>query len=158
MTADAETALPGEDGAKRGPLSSEERDAFLARGLMARLACLDERGWPYSVPVWFHWDGSQFWIVASPGSAWAAYLSADPRVSLCIDEPESLRRVMCQGEAHLVEGSTVNGRWVPYGRLMSARYLGAKAPAYDSQMVDFAGTLFAVTPVRLLTWQGPGKH
>ena len=144
---------------RRGrPLSREERDAFLSLGLMTRLACLDERGWPYAVPVWFHWDGTHFWIVGSETSAWARYISANARISLCIDDPSSLQRVICQGRAQLEEGPTVNGRWVPYGRLMSARYLGEKAVAYDKEMANFAGMLFSVTPDRLITWQGPGKH
>lgn len=140
------------------PLSEPELDVFLSLGLMARLACLDAAGWPYNVPVWFHWQSDRFWIVGSETSAWTAYLVADSRVSLCIDEPQSLRRVICQGSAHLEDGPTVNGRWVAIGRKMSARYLEDAAPAYDREMAGFAGMLFSITPVRLITWQGPGKH
>jgi hypothetical protein len=144
---------------KRGrPLSSDELAEFLARGNVARLACLTHEGWPYNVPVWYEWDGERFWIVGVPGAAWTNYLAADSRVSLCIDDPAPLRRMICQGHGEMVEGPTVNGRWVPHGRRMSARYLGAAAAAYDREMANFAGSLFAITPVRLITWQGPGRH
>jgi hypothetical protein len=46
-----------------GRMSREERDAFLALPLLCRLACLDPRGWPYVVPVWYEWDGAGFWII-----------------------------------------------------------------------------------------------
>jgi hypothetical protein len=152
---DSESNATGVEGRS---LEADERDAFLEGGLLARLACLDGDGWPYIVPVWFHWDGERFWIVGTPTSSWADYVAVDSRVSLCIDEPTSLRRVICQGHAQLEEGPTVNGRWVSYGRRMSARYLGDAAAAYDREMVNFAGSLFAVTPKRLITWQGPGRH
>jgi hypothetical protein len=150
--------LPNGEVKQGRPLAPDELAEFLAQGHVARLACLTFEGWPYNVPVWFDWDGVRFWIVGAPHSAWADHIAADSRVSLCIDDPPTLRRVICQGHARLEEGPTVNGRWVPYGRRMSARYLGAAAAAYDREMADFAGSLIAVTPVRLITWQGPGRH
>ena len=37
---------------KVGRLQSDEIEAFLAEPQIARLACLDEEGWPYLVPCW----------------------------------------------------------------------------------------------------------
>ena len=37
---------------KVGRLQSDEIEAFLAEPHIARLACLDEEGWPYLVPCW----------------------------------------------------------------------------------------------------------
>ena len=51
-------------------LSSTELDAYLQLGLTARMACLDDRGWPYAVPVWHQWDGERFWIIASERAKW----------------------------------------------------------------------------------------
>lgn len=41
-------------------LTAAKRDAFLELSITARLACLDDAGWPYNVPVWHHWDGERF--------------------------------------------------------------------------------------------------
>ncbi len=87
-------ARPG----REGRMPREALDAFLARPLLCRLACLDSRGWPYVVPVWFEWDGAGFWIIPRKRSAWATYLAADPHVGLSIDDEEG-RRVVCQGTA-----------------------------------------------------------
>ena len=48
---------------KVGRLQSDEIEAFLAEPQIARLACLDEEGWPYLVPCWHEWDGESFWVV-----------------------------------------------------------------------------------------------
>jgi nitroimidazol reductase NimA-like FMN-containing flavoprotein (pyridoxamine 5'-phosphate oxidase superfamily) len=144
---------PGRD----GRLPPEELAAFLARPLLCRLACLDDAGWPYVVPTWYEWDGAGFWIVPRKRSAWAAYLAADPRVSLSIDE-ESGRRVVCQGTARLVEEPNIGGRWVAIGRRMAVRYRGEAGAAYLEATLDQERWLFYVEPRRLVTWNGAGWH
>ncbi len=44
-----------------GRLNESEVTAFLAEPHLARLACLDDEGWPYVVPLWQEWDGNSFW-------------------------------------------------------------------------------------------------
>jgi nitroimidazol reductase NimA-like FMN-containing flavoprotein (pyridoxamine 5'-phosphate oxidase superfamily) len=151
---DSESNAAGVEGR---PLDADERDAFLEGGLLARLACLDDRGWPYIVPVWFDWDGDRFWIVGTVGAAWASFVAADFRVSLSIDDPGTLRRVICQGVARIEELPTRNGRWTPVARRMSARYLGERAAAYNEETSGVERCLFSITPTRMITWQGPGK-
>jgi hypothetical protein len=46
-----------------GRLDEEEISTFLAEAHLARLACLDDEGWPYVVPCWHEWDGSSFWVI-----------------------------------------------------------------------------------------------
>jgi hypothetical protein len=65
---------------------------------------------------------------------------------------------MCQGIAQLREGSSDNSDWLAIGRQMSARYLGERAAAYDQELANSRMLLFAITPVRLLTWQGPSRR
>ena len=152
-TPESQFARPG----REGQLSAEERDAFLARPLLCRLACLDDQGWPYVVPVWFEWDGAHFWIVPRQRSAWAAYLAANPRVGLSIDD-ESGRRVVCQGTAQLVEKPNVGGRWVAIARRMAVRYRGEAGAAYLEATLHQPRWLFSVEPTRLITWNGGGWH
>ena len=41
-----------------GRMNEAQVEAFLKEGRVCRLACLDDEGWPYVVPVWFHYaDG-----------------------------------------------------------------------------------------------------
>lgn len=141
-----------------GQIPPEEVAAFLDQPLLCRLACHDQEGWPYVVPVWFEWDGANFWIIPRKRSAWAAYLAADPRVALCIDEAESGRRVVCQGTATLVEKPNVGGRWVAIARRMAVRYRGDAGITYLEATLNQERWLFSVTPRRLITWGAAGWH
>lgn len=56
-------------------------DEFLSRPLYAHLATGHDEG-PRESPVWFHWDGSAFWIIG--GTSFPANLKRDPRCALGI--------------------------------------------------------------------------
>ena len=71
---------------KVGQLDREELDTFLGEGRIARLACLDDGGWPYVVPCWQEWDGEGFWVIPRKKSAWAGYLRQEPRCAITVDE------------------------------------------------------------------------
>ena len=58
-----------------GRLDEAEISTFLAEAHLARLACLDDEGWPHVVPCWHEWDGSSFWVIPREKSAWARYLA-----------------------------------------------------------------------------------
>jgi nitroimidazol reductase NimA-like FMN-containing flavoprotein (pyridoxamine 5'-phosphate oxidase superfamily) len=138
-------------------LTPSELDAYLERGLTARLACLDERGWPYVVPVWHQWDGERFWVIASERAKWVRYLQEAPRVALTIDEPETVTRVLCQGTARYVEGPSLDGAWVAIALKMAVRYLGEEAiPEYVKNTAGMRRWLFAIDVERLVSWQGAG--
>jgi nitroimidazol reductase NimA-like FMN-containing flavoprotein (pyridoxamine 5'-phosphate oxidase superfamily) len=139
---------------KIGRLQQGELDDFLAEGRIARLACLDDRGWPYVVPLWHEWDGRGFWVIPRMKSAWAKYLVNSPRCAITVDEEGTLRKVIAQGEAELVEEPNVGGRWVEIAQRMSLRYLGANGPKYLEPTLDSKRWLFHIEPVRLWTWQG----
>ena len=57
---------------KVGGMSEEERDAFLERGVVMRLACLDADGYPYVVPCWHEWRDGAFWVVPRQRSVWGS--------------------------------------------------------------------------------------
>ena len=147
-------ARPG----REGQLTPAEIDAFLAEPLIAHLACNDAAGWPSVVPTWFEWDGTGFWIIPRQRSAWAAFLQADPRVGLAIDDPASGRRVVCQGTADLVEEPNTGGRWVEIGQRMAVRYRGEAGRAYLEATLNQPRWLFYVRPRRLITWKAAGWH
>ncbi len=139
---------------KVGQLDRQELDAFLGEGRIARLACLDDGGWPYVVPCWQEWDGEGFWVIPRKKSAWAGYLRQEPRCAIAVDEDGTLRKVIAQCTAKLVEEPNVGGRWVPIAERMSLRYLGENGPKYLEPTLDKPRWLFYLEPHRLWTWQG----
>lgn len=144
-----------------GAMARREMDELFASGIVARLAVLDDHGWPYVVPVWFEWDDDQsaFWIIPRQKSLWATYMARDPRVALTIDTTEPpYRKVIAQGTAELIEEPNVGGRWVEIARRMSLRYLGPRGPDYLVPTLDQPRWLFKVTPTKLVTWQGVDWH
>ena len=101
---------------KVGLMTDQERDEFLAGGTLARLAVLDDNGWPYVQPVWFQWEPAEgiFWIIARKKSAWALFMKNNPKVAITIDgEERPYKKVTVQGTAEVVEEPNVGG---PMGR------------------------------------------
>jgi nitroimidazol reductase NimA-like FMN-containing flavoprotein (pyridoxamine 5'-phosphate oxidase superfamily) len=87
-------------------MKPEEIRQYLDKPLLARLATTDA-GWPHVVPVWFEFDGENFWIPAQAKTVKVEHIRRDKRVSLIIDtytEPISkfnITQVMVKGEAEL---------------------------------------------------------
>jgi nitroimidazol reductase NimA-like FMN-containing flavoprotein (pyridoxamine 5'-phosphate oxidase superfamily) len=139
---------------KIGVLAAEELATFLHEPHVARLACLDGEGWPYVVPCWQEWDGEAFWVVPRERSAWAAYLAANPKCAITVDEEGAQRKVVAQCQAELVEEPNVGGGWVKVAERMATRYLGVNGPKYLAPTLDKPRWLFRLVPVTLHTWQG----
>lgn len=139
---------------KVGQLEREEIDAFLAEPNIARLACLDRKGWPYVVPCWQEWDGESFWLVGRERSAWARYLAAEPRCAITVDEAGAQRKVIAQCVAHVEEAPGDGRRWLPVAQQMSARYLGQHDSEYLVPTLDKPRWLIRLEPRKMRTWQG----
>lgn len=139
---------------KIGALEGDELRAFLDEGVIARIACLNENGWPYIVPCWHEWDGESLWLVARKRSRWAEYLAADERAAATIDEGDRQRKVVIQARAVVVEEPNVGGAWVPIAERMSVRYLGPNGPKYLAPTLDKPRWLIRLDPINLQTWQG----
>ena len=138
-----------------GRMDQAQMDTFLKEGRLCRLGCLDDEGWPYVVPVWFHHADGGFYVIPRARSAWARYLARDDRVSLTIDEQEApYRKVVVRGRAEVVEEPNVGGRWVRIAREMSYRYLGEHGPDYLVPTLNEPRWLVFVRPVKVRTWQG----
>ena len=139
---------------KIGRMTAEDMAEFLSGNQLCRFSCLDDEGWPYTVPVWFEYSDGGFYIIPRERSIWAGYAQRDPRVALCIDEPDTLRKVLVKGEAEIVEEPNVGGRWVEIARRMSYRYLGEHGPDYLVPTLNEPRWLIFVRPLQLTTWQG----
>ena len=137
-----------------GPMDTEEVAAFLQEPVFARIATLDDRGWPYVVPVWHEWNDGRFWVVGRKKSAWARYLAAEPRCAITVDEDGGQRKVVAQCEAEVIEEPNLGGAWVEIAERMSVRYLGENGPDYLEPTLQWSRWLIALTPVRTWTWMG----
>lgn len=141
---------------KVGAMDAAEVEAFLARGIVMRLACLDEEGAPYVVPCWHEWRDGCFWVIPRQRSRWARYLQRDGRCAFTIDVPDTLEKVIGKGVAEVVEEPNVGGAWVEIANRMAVRYLGPHGPEYLVPTLQQPRWLFRIRPTRMQTWQGVG--
>ncbi len=137
-------------------LSEEELREFLAGAWICKLGTLTADGYPYITPVWYEYDGEGFVIIGRERAAWVEHIRGDPRVGLCIDDPDGTHtRVLVQGRGEIVEGPSARGPWLPVARRMATRYMGgASGSAYMEQTLDFPRYTIRVRPEKLTTWRG----
>jgi hypothetical protein len=99
------------------PLAQE----LLNSRIPARLAYTGLDGFPRVIPIWFHWDGQQFFFGTPSNAPKVRMLTKNPRVALTIDKdtfPPEMLLVRGTASVEIVEG-------VPQEYLESARkYLG----------------------------------
>ena len=63
----------------------DDLDEFLRQPHVGVLATLRRNAMPYTVPIWFWWDGQAAWITGTYERVWCRQLRHDPRASLCIE-------------------------------------------------------------------------
>lgn len=148
---------------KNAPLTKEEMDAFLAKGVVARLATVKADGAPYVVPLWHEWDGENLWLVPRNKSVFIQHIKREPRVCVSIAlETNPYTRVTIQGVAEVVEGPVDSqggtARWVPIARRMATRYLGPHGPEYLEPTMDRPRYLVKIVPTKITTWEGVEWH
>lgn len=135
-----------------GPMTPVRFEKFLTSDVLFRISCLDDKGWPYVVPVWFDWDGSIFRIIALQSAAWLSYIAADARVGFVIDQVSPVQRVVGQGLATISEDDATSSNWLRVARRISDRYLGAGGPEHVEVIRHQSMRLVEIVPVNLVTW------
>jgi PPOX class probable F420-dependent enzyme len=141
-------------------LSPGALDALLRETIVARLATIDDDGYPYIVPVWTEWDGSAMWLVARARSAYAAHIVARPKVALSIVRPDAAdTRALILGRAEVVAGpGPLEGETEAIARRMAARYEGADGDRYIDESIDWPRVLVRIVPDKIQSWGDPGWH
>jgi PPOX class probable F420-dependent enzyme len=129
-----------------------------ARSRVARLATLDDSGYPHLVPVCYATDGQAFYsaLDAKPKRVPPARLRrvrnirANPRVALLFDRYEEdwrrLSYVMVQGQAEIL---TAGPEWQAARDLLTAKY-----PQYTALPLPPDGLMLKITPERVVSWSG----
>jgi len=141
---------------KIGGMSASERERFLARGMVMRLACLNPDGSPYITVCWHDWHDGYFWLVPRKRSRWAELLRDDGRLSFVVDDDTTMEKVIGDGVAEVVEEPNVGGAWVEVATRMALRYLGENGPTYLTSTLNQPRWLFRFKPLNVKTWQGVG--
>lgn len=142
-------------GANRG-LTPEEVAAFLAEAVVARVATIDEDGFPYITPVWEEWDGTHMWIVPREKSVWVQHIKKNPNVAIsCADDASPYMRTLMRGKAEVVFGpAPMEGKCLEIANRMATRYLGERGPEYLIPTLDRPRYLIKFTPATTKTWVG----
>ena len=90
-------------------LSTGEIAALLALDVPARLATIDQQGFPHVTPLWFVWEDGAFHLTSLSDRPHLRRLERNPRAGLCIDVEQAERedgerpnrQVRAVGEAEL---------------------------------------------------------
>ena len=141
-------------------LAPDALDTLFREAIVARLATIDDDGYPYVVPVWTEWDGSAMWLVARARSAYAAHLAARPKVALSIVRPDAAdTRALILGRAEVVAGpGRLEGEMEAMARRMARRYEGAAGDRYIRESLEWPRILVRIVPERIQSWDDPGWH
>ena len=135
-------------------MKPDELHAFLTETkIFVKVGTIGEDGWPNVNPAWYEYDGESFWLVTKELAAFCQNMRRDPRVTLCIDNPETpYRRVMVRGRAEVVDAD-----WVELARRMVLRYLGPGGHGLlrgDARPAARARS--GSGPERITSWDGGG--
>ena len=141
---------------RRNALTPEEREEFLSRKLVARMATQRADGWPHVTPIWYVWEGGRFLLSLGNSRRHLANLRGDPHVTMCVDidprteDPSKTpRSVVCFGLAELIEDEP---RVREVTEKMELRYLGAVPPEFEEALWFEGRTVVDIEPQRWLAW------
>jgi PPOX class probable F420-dependent enzyme len=129
-----------------------DRDAFLARRLIATLATEEADGSAYLTAVWYLWADGAFWVPTSGASRKARNAAARPRASILIDaRTGDLAGFAARGSVELVTG----GAALALNAAIHARYLTKTGVAHPELGRPIAGSddvTLQLTPERWSSW------
>ncbi len=84
-------------------LSPEDRERFLSEPRNVILGTLRKDGPPQLNLMWFYWTGEVFYISTTKTRFKYRHILRDPGVTLCIDEVETLKTLIVEGQAEIRE-------------------------------------------------------
>jgi len=97
-------------GKMRG-LTPEELTEFLAGPVVARIATVDEEGFPYVTPVWQEWDGEAMYIIPREKTVFVKHILKNPKVAIsCAMDSGTYTRMLMRGVAEILSGPAPMGR------------------------------------------------
>jgi len=136
------------------PLSDDEIATLLALDVPARLATLDDAGFPHVTPLWFVWDDGAFHLTSYHDRPHLRRLTRNPRTGLCVDVERPARedgerpnlQVRAIGQAELFPDE--GGVWT---RRIDEKYVrGPSGAAHASARTAYPRTVIRLRPERLV--------
>ncbi len=119
-------------------MKPDVQEEFLRQPHVGVLATLRADGRPYTVPVWWLWDGEVFWLTGTSSRVWCRQIKRDPRVSLCIEATEPVAgHIGVDGVAEARELPEFD-IW-PISRQLAEKYVGRGDPT----RAEAVGAFFA---------------
>lgn len=136
-------------------MTASERDAFLGRQPVCRVATVGPGGSPHVSALWFVWDGTSLWLNSLIRSQRWTDVGRDPRLSVIIDaggaDFSGLRGVELRGRAGVVGEVPRTGAPVDAladaEKLFAGKYMGGAPFRHDGRH----GWL-QVHPDTILSW------
>jgi PPOX class probable F420-dependent enzyme len=126
-------------------MTGDVLEEFLRQPHVGVLASLRRDGRPYTVPIWWLWDGEAFWLTGTTSRVWCKQLQRDPRASLCIEAMTPL-------PGHVGVDGYVEPKlrpdfdiW-PISRRLAEKYVPAEADAFFANMQTEPRMLFRLVP------------
>jgi nitroimidazol reductase NimA-like FMN-containing flavoprotein (pyridoxamine 5'-phosphate oxidase superfamily) len=139
--------------AAMGPMTPDDRQTFLSRPLIARLATsLEDR--PRVLPMWFLWDGMSILMETGARFPNVRVLEANPHAAITIDEavgPLGLRAVVMRGTVEVLRDPAFVAATV---RLIYAKYVGEDGLATPAvrEMLRGDHVILRFTPRSETSW------
>ncbi|MXX31525.1 MAG: hypothetical protein F4Z51_04705 [Chloroflexi bacterium] len=149
-------------------MSADTLRDMLEQPTIATLATVRRDGSPYTIPLWYLWEGDvpddvdptrnpptgHAWFLGGETSTWVRHLQQDPRMSLCIDvEGPPARHVGIDGTVEVLTAEDADP-W-PVMRRLVEKYVGRGDPANEQAVEQYMEStrsmtpmLFKVTPTR----------
>ena len=131
---------------KQGDLSLLEHPAakeLLASKIPARMAYISTDGTPRVIPIWFHWNGSEFVMGTPPKAPKLKALAKNPKVALTIDDNTFPHKVlMIRGTART---EPVQGVVPEYAKCADRYFEPEQAKAWLGQVAALLPSMVRVT-------------
>jgi len=143
-------ALAKHKAPQRPSLTQDKINTFLNGKHNAVLATIKKDGSPQLTPVWYRWDGEQFWVSITTERAKYKNIQRDARFSLCIDDAATSTTVIATGKARL----TKDNLWADTQKIVE-RYRGLEqGAAYVKGMQEKKEprVLLILKPDHIISW------
>ncbi len=137
-----------------GRLSDDQVAALLALDIPARLATIDQDGFPWITPIWFLWEDGAFYMTSIEGRPHLRNLARDPHAAICIDTEDRItiagvrpnRQVKARGLAELSRDEA--GYWTE--RITKKYVPGAEGEMLAAKRAAMPRILITLRPDRLV--------
>jgi general stress protein 26 len=90
---------------------NEDQKTYLRQAHIARIAVIDNGGYPHSVPIWYALDGNDLMFFSSRDARKIDYVKANPKGAVSVGgEPYGAEGYLIKGEVSLEEDD--GHRWL----------------------------------------------